>query len=106
MTAPQPAVDAMMAALPSTPGVKPLRPRQVLVFAHTGPGGFVHASIPLAAKTVEALGKQGGLWSTTVSYDPADITTQNLKQYDAIFLDSTTSCFLDDKDPSITAARR
>jgi hypothetical protein len=55
MTAPQPAVDAMMAGLPSTEGVKPLRPRKVLVLAHTGPGGFVHASIPLTAKTVEAL---------------------------------------------------
>jgi type 1 glutamine amidotransferase len=103
---PQEAVDAMMAALPKTPGAKPLRPRKVLVMAHTGAGGFVHASIPMAAKTVEALGNQGGLWTTTVSYDPADINTENLKQYDAIFLDSTTACFLDDADPSVTAARR
>jgi type 1 glutamine amidotransferase len=103
---PQAAVDAMTAALPTTPGVKPLRPRRVLVMAHTGAGGFVHASIPLAAKTVEALGNQGGLWTTTVSYDAADINTDNLKKYDAIFLDSTTACFLDDPDPSVTAARR
>jgi type 1 glutamine amidotransferase len=96
----------MMAALPTTDGAKPHRPRKVLVLAHTGPGGFVHASIPLAAKTVEALGNHGGLWTTTVTYDPADINTANLKQYDAIFLDSTTACFLDDKDPSVTAARR
>ncbi len=106
MTAPQPAIDAMMAALPNTPGAKPLRPRKVLVLAHTGPGGFVHASIPLAAKTVEALGNRGNLWVTTVTYNPADINANNLKQYDAIFLDSTTACFLDDKDPSVTAARR
>ena len=105
-TAPQAAVDAMMAALPKTPGVKPLHPRRVLVLAHTGAGGFVHASIPLAAKAVEALGNQGGLWTTTVSYDAADINTENLKKYDAIFLDSTTACFLDDPDPSVTAARR
>src|SRR5271168_4152056 len=104
--APQAAVDAMMAALPTTPGVKPMHPRRVLVMAHTGPGGFVHSSIPLAAKTVEALGNQGGLWTTTVSYDAADINTDNLKKYDAIFLDSTTACFLDDPDPSVTAARR
>jgi type 1 glutamine amidotransferase len=104
--APQAAVDAMMAALPTTPGVKPLHARRVLVMAHTGAGGFVHASIPLAAKTVEALGNQGGLWTTTVSYDAADINTDNLKKYDAIFLDSTTACFLDDPDPAVTAARR
>jgi type 1 glutamine amidotransferase len=103
---PQAAVDAMMAALPAIPGVKPLHARRVLVMAHTGAGGFVHASIPLAAKTVEALGNQGGLWTTTVSYDAADINTNNLKQYDAIFLDSTTACFLDDPDPAVTAARR
>ncbi|MFL6452293.1 MAG: ThuA domain-containing protein [Bryobacteraceae bacterium] len=106
LSAPQPDVDAMMAALPSTPGAKPLRPRKVLVLAHTGAGGFVHASIPLAAKTVEALGQRGGLWTTTISYDSAVVTADNLKQYDAIFLDSTTACFLDDKDPSVTAARR
>ena len=102
----QAAVDAMMAALPTTPGAKPMRARRVLVLAHTGPGGFVHASIPLAAKTVEALGNQGGLWTTTVTYNAADINTDNLKKYDAIFLDSTTACFLDDPNPAVTAARR
>lgn len=106
LTAPQPDIDAMMAALPAAPGAKPLHSRKVLVLAHTGAGGFVHASIPMAAKTVEALGEHGGLWATTVTYDSADINTNNLKQYDAIFLDSTTACFLDDKDPSVTAARR
>ncbi len=99
-------VDAMMAALPTTPGAKPARARKVLVFGHTGAGGFVHASIPLAAKTVEALGNKGDLWSTTISYSLADITAANLKQYDAIFLDSTTACFLDDADTAATAARR
>src|ERR1700691_3230243 len=103
---PQADVDAMMAALPTTPGVKPMHQRRMLVMAHTGAGGFVHASIPLAAKAVEALGNQGGLWTTTVSYDAADINTNNLKKYDAIFLDSTTACFLDDPDSAVTAARR
>jgi type 1 glutamine amidotransferase len=103
---PQAAVDAMMAALPTTPGAKPMHARRVLVMAHTGAGGFVHDSIPLAAKAVEAMGNQGGLWATTISYDAADINADNLKKYDAIFLDSTTACFLDDPDPSVTAARR
>jgi hypothetical protein len=102
----QAAVDAMMGALPTAPGTKPMHERRLLVMAHTGAGGFVHASIPLAAKAVEALGNQGGLWTTTVSYDAADINTDNLKKYDAIFLDSTTACFLDDPDPAVTAARR
>ncbi|HVW10954.1 MAG TPA: ThuA domain-containing protein [Bryobacteraceae bacterium] len=106
LTAAQNDVDAMMAALPTTPGAKPLKARKVLVFAHTGPGGWVHGSIPLTAKTVEALGNKGDLWSTTISYSLNDITAANLKQYDAIFLDSTTACFLDDADAKATAARR
>ncbi len=106
LVATQSEVDAMIAALPVAPGAKPAKARKVLVFASTGAGGFVHGSIPLAAKTVEALGNAGGLWATTVSYDPKDINAANLKQYDAIFLDSTTSCFLDDEDKTVTAARR
>ena len=103
----QTAVDAMMAALPTTPGARPMHPRRVLVLAHTGAGGFVHASIPLAAKAVEALGNRGNLWTTTVTYNAADINTENLKKYDAIFLDSTTGMFLDDpNDAAATAARR
>jgi type 1 glutamine amidotransferase len=96
----------MVAALPTAPGAKPARARKVLVFAHTGAGGWVHGSIPLTAKTVEALGNKGDLWSTTISYSLADITPANLKQYDAIFLDSTTACFLDDEDTAATTARR
>jgi len=105
-TAAQNEVDAMMAALPTDPGAKPAKARKVLVFAHTGPGGWVHGSIPLTAKTVEALGNKTDLWSTTISYNLNDITAANLKQYDAIFLDSTTACFLDDADAKATAARR
>ena len=106
MTTPQANIDGMLAALPTTPGTKPARARKVLVFAHTGEFGFVHSSIPMAAKTVEALGNKGDLWSTTITYSLADINTNNLKQYDAIFLDSTTGCFLDDADAVATAARR
>ena len=98
-------VSAMEAALPTAKGAKPLHARKVLVFGNAE--GFVHSSIPLAAKTVEELGNKGDLWSTTISYNPADINAANLKQYDLIFLDSTTGCFLDDpKDPAATAARR
>jgi type 1 glutamine amidotransferase len=106
LMAKQTEIDAMMAALPTAAGAKPMHPRKVLVMAHTGAGGFVHSSIPLAAKTVEALGGQGGLWSTTISYDAADINKANLTQYDAIFLDSTTACFLDDPDQAVTERRR
>ena len=98
-------LQAMMAALPDSAPAKPQQPRKVLVLGKAA--GFVHSSIPLAAKTVEALGTKTGAWTTTITYDPADINTQNLKQYDAIFLASTTGAFLDDpNDATATEARR
>ena len=98
-------VQAMMAALPATAPAKPKQPRKVLVLGKAG--GFVHSSIPLAARTIEEMGKKTGAWTTTITYDSADINEANLKQYDAIFLDSTTGAFLDDpNDAAATAARR
>jgi len=101
----QPDVDKMMAALPDTSYAKPAKPRKVLVLGHAA--GYVHSSIPLAAKMMEEMGKKTGAWTATTTYDPADINTENLKQYDLVFLDSTTGCFLDDpNDAAATAARR
>ena len=69
--------------------------------------GFVHCSVPLTGKMVEALGSKTGAWTTTVTYDPADINPANLKQYDAIVLASTTGYFLDDaNDAAATKIRR
>ena len=97
-------IDKMLAAVPDKAPAKPLQPRRVLVLASAG--DYVHSSIPLAAKTVDAVGSKTGAWKTTITYDPADINTDNLKQYDAIFLDSTTGCFLDDPaDKAATGAR-
>jgi type 1 glutamine amidotransferase len=95
----------MMAALPDKAPAKPGKPRKVLVLAKAA--GYVHSSIPLAAATVEALGQKTGAWSTTVSYDAAVITADNLKAYDLVFLDSTTGAFLDDPgDPAATDSRK
>lgn len=98
-------IAAMIAALPARPAAKPRQPRRVLVFAYAA--GFVHTSIPLAARTIEEMGRKTGAWTATVTYDPADINDANLKPYDAIFLASTTGEFLDEPgDASATAARR
>lgn len=94
----------MEAALPASAPEKPTKPRKVLVLCSAA--GFVHSSIPLAAKTVEELGAKTGAWTTNVSYDPAVITAKNLQQYDLVFLDSTTGFFLDDADATVTRARK
>lgn len=98
-------VTAMMAALPDRAPARPARPRKILVLDSSL--GFRHPSIPIAAATVEALGKKTGAWTTTFSTNPGDINTANLAQYDAVFLASTTGCFLDAAgNPAETAARR
>ncbi len=98
-------ISAMMAALPDKPPATPQSLRHVLVLCTAA--GWVHTSIPLAAKMVEYLGDKTGAWMTTITYDPAAITAENLKRYDALFLDSTTGEFLDDPaDKSVTQARR
>ena len=95
----------MMAALPDKPYATPQSLRHVLVLGRAV--GWVHTSIPLAAKMVEYLGDKTGAWMTTITYDAAAITPENLKQYDAIFLDSTTGEFLDDpNDKAATDLRR
>ena len=103
---PNPAdVEQMIAALPAVAPASPARPRRLLVLAHADE--FVHSSIPLAARTVDELGKKTGAWTTTVSYDPSVVTSANLAAYDAVFLDSTTGHFLDDAaSPTATDARR
>ena len=96
---------AMLDNLPGKAYAKPKKPRKILVLAHAS--GFVHSSIPLAGETVKAMGEKTGAWSTTITYDPADITAEKLAEYDAIFLDSTTLAFLDDpNDPAATEARK
>jgi type 1 glutamine amidotransferase len=98
-------VEKMKAALPATAPAKPTKPHKILVYGHAS--GFVHSSIPLAAATVDEMGKKLGTWTTVTTYNPADINAENLKQYDAVFLDSTTGCFLDDPtDKAATDARR
>jgi type 1 glutamine amidotransferase len=95
----------MMAALPATAPATPKKPRRVLVLAKAA--GFVHSSIPLAARTIEALGERTGAWTTVISYDPAVITPENLKDFDGIFLASTTGTYLDEPgNEAVTAARR
>ena len=98
-------ISAMMAALPDKPYATPQSLRHVLVLGRAV--GWVHTSIPLAAKMVEYLGDKTGAWMTTITYDAAAITPENLKQYDAIFLASTTGEFLDDpNDKAATELRR
>src|SRR5450759_2777419 len=97
-------ISSMMAALPDKPYATPQSLRHVLVLGRAL--GWVHTSIPLAAKMVEYLGDKTGAWMTTITYDAAAITPENLKQYDAVFLASTTGEFLDDPNDKAASELR
>jgi len=103
-------VNKMMATLgllPDKPPAAPQRARKVIVLAPEHASGYQHSSIPLAARLIEELGKKTGAWTTDIVTNPSGFTADNLKQYDAIFLSSTTGTFLDDpNDEAATAARR
>jgi type 1 glutamine amidotransferase len=98
-------VISMQAALPSSAPAKPKRARKVLVLSACS--GFVHTCIPLVDRTVEELGAKTKAWTTTITYDPADINSKNLANFDLVFLNNTTGAFLDERDnPDATAARK
>jgi type 1 glutamine amidotransferase len=100
-------MTATLGLLPEKPPATPLRPRKVLIWSRLPSSGFQHSSIPLAARTIEEMGKKTGAWTSVTSWDVKDINAENLKQYDAIFLSSTTGRFLDDpNDEALTASRR
>jgi type 1 glutamine amidotransferase len=98
-------VRLMEAALPAQLAAKPARAHRILVMDYCG--GFIHTPIPLTNRMIETFGTRNKLWTTTASWDPADINAENLKQYDAIVLNSTTGRWLDDpNDAAVTEARR
>ncbi|MDE3178709.1 MAG: ThuA domain-containing protein [Acidobacteriota bacterium] len=98
-------VVAMDDAVPTKAYATPKKARKILVLCKAA--GFVHSSIPLAAAAIKEIGDRTGAWSTTITYDPADINAQNLQQYDLVFLVSTTGQYLDDpNNKELTTERR
>jgi type 1 glutamine amidotransferase len=100
-------MKATVGVIPAKPPATPQKPRKVLLFSRIPSAGFQHSSIPLAMDTIAELGTHTGAWTSDKAWDASVFTPENLKQYDAIFLSSTTGCFLDDpNDQATTDARR
>lgn len=81
-------LEKINAALPETAPAKPKQPRKVLIF--TKATGFVHSSIPVAAKTFELMGEKTGAYTAEESDDPDSFMPDNLKKFDAVLMASTT----------------
>jgi type 1 glutamine amidotransferase len=88
--------DRIRAALPEKATAKPAKPRKLLVF--TQAVGFVHSSIPVAARAVQLMGEKTGAYEATITDDPKVFLPETLKQYDAIFQDQCTGNMLTPKE--------
>ncbi len=91
-------LQRITAALPDKAPATPATPRKLLVF--TRAKGFVHGSIPVAAKTFELMGKKTGAFEAVASDDLAALEADNLKQFDAVMMDNTTGAIFGPPPPA------
>ena len=83
------------AAIPTKAFATPLKPRKLLIFTlNVGYGG--HGSIPTANFAFTLMGKRTGAFETVISKDPYVFKRENLKQFDAVFLNNTVGNLFED----------
>jgi (4-O-methyl)-D-glucuronate---lignin esterase len=98
-------VAALLLALDVAAGAaeeKPKRPRRVLAIAAAN--GWEHDSVPEALVAIYEIGRDSGLWETTVRTDLAYVTkkkpeqnARNLDDYDAVFFMTCGNLTLDEE---------
>jgi len=83
------------AAIPAKAFVTPGKPRKLLIFdLNVGYGG--HGSIPTANTAFTLMGARTGAFETVISKDPSVFKPENLKQFDAVFLNNTVGNLFED----------
>jgi len=83
------------AAIPTKAFATPRKPRKLLIFTlNVGYGG--HGSIPTANTAFTLMGERTGAFETVVSNDPSVFEPENLKQFDAVFLNNTVGNLFED----------
>ncbi|MBN2592909.1 MAG: ThuA domain-containing protein [Sedimentisphaerales bacterium] len=83
------------AAIPSKAFVPPTKKRKLLIFdLNVGYGG--HGSIPTANTAFTLMGQKTGAFETVISKDPSVFRRENLKQFDAVFLNNTVGNLFED----------
>lgn len=76
------------AAIPAKAPAVPQKSRKLLVFdLNVGYGG--HASIPYANLAMQLMGERTGAFEATLSGDPVMLQADNLRQFDAVYLNNT-----------------
>jgi type 1 glutamine amidotransferase len=79
---------AVEAAIPARAPAKPAKPRKLLVL-DLNIGWTGHAVIPQGNLMLDLLGKRTGAWETVFSNDLENLKYSRIRQFDAVFLNST-----------------
>ena len=87
------------AALPKQAAVKPKKARKLLVIDLCPAGGYYHTTIAYANFALGLMGKQTGAYEPIFSNDLDNLKYPKIKQFDAIFLNSTVG--EDFADPAV-----
>jgi len=83
------------AAIPTKTFVSPRKDRKLLIFdLNIGYGG--HGSIPTANLAFTLMGRKTGAFETFISKDPSVFKYENLKRFDAVFLNNTVGNLFED----------
>lgn len=82
------------AAIPTKAIAAPRRHRKLLIFdLNVGYGG--HRSIPTANLAFTLMGSKTGAFDTVISRDPSVFKPENLRRFDAVFLNNTVGNLFD-----------
>jgi type 1 glutamine amidotransferase/sugar phosphate isomerase/epimerase len=85
------------AAIPTKAFVTPRKSRKLLIFdLNVGYGG--HGSIPTANLAFTLMGEKTGAFETVISKDPSVFKPENLRQFDAVFLNNTVGNLFEDPE--------
>ncbi len=83
------------AAIPTKAFTQPRKHRTLLIFdRNVGYGG--HSSIPTANTAFKLMGEKTGAFDTVISREPSVFRPENLKQFDAVFLNNTVGNLFED----------
>lgn len=81
----------IVAALPAKAPAAPRRPRKLLIFD----GLANHPSVPYADLAMQLMGEKTGAFTATISGDVSALQADNLRQFDAVYLNNNVGTTVD-----------
>ena len=80
-------IQKITEAIPAA--IQPVKKYKVLVFSKAFT--YYHSSIAVAKEMAKLMGQKTNLFETDFTDDPRDLSAENLRNYDAVYLNNSTS---------------